>query len=472
MIRSYFGASSVPYAPSSKPSGFSRSGGTEPSFRVTYLVYIERTMPSTDPFIDAKTIESIADRIDTPFYVYSAAELRRRLEAIGSVTDGKTIRARYAMKACSVRRVLEEVRAHDVWLDTVSGNEILRAKRAGFAVGSNPPVMLFTADVFRDNSLEVVVQNNITPTIGTPHMVDELAAAGFEGAVGVRLNPGFGHGHVKQCDTGGPASKHGIWYEDESEFRHGVADRGFKITVLHAHIGTGPGLAEFRTNIERLADFFAERIAGYPDVEAVDFGGGIPHPYRPGAPHFDAAECGQVLRKASVELSSRAGRPIRVEIEPGRYFIAGAAAVVARVRGFSETRTNEKGPGHSYLMVDAGFCDLIRPAMYGSYHRIEVLGKSGGGSLKPQVVAGPLCESGDVFTRDAGELLDPRPLPDCEIGDLVLIRDAGAYGYAMSSNYCSTGRVPQVWVDDGKAFLISRREAVDDIVRTECFEEL
>ena len=429
-------------------------------------------MPATAPFIDAKTIETVADKVGTPFYIYGAAELRRRLEAVGSLTDGDAIRTRYAMKACSVRRVLEEVRTHDVWLDTVSGNEILRAKRAGFAVGSNPPVMLFTADVFRDNSLEIVLQNDITPTIGTPHMVTELSGAGFDGSVGVRLNPGFGHGHVKQCDTGGPASKHGIWFEDESEVRQYITDRGFKITLLHAHIGTGPGIAEFRTNVERLADFFVDRIADYPDVEAVDFGGGIPHPYQPGAPHFDVAECGQALRKASAELSSRAGRPIRVEIEPGRYFVAGAAAVVTRVRGFSKTRTNEKGPGHNYLMVDAGFCDLIRPAMYGSYHHIEVLNRSVGGTLKPQVVAGPLCESGDVFTRDADELLDPRPLPDCEIGDLILIHDAGAYGFVMSSNYCSTGRVPQVWADDGNAFLISRRETVDDLVRTECLEEL
>jgi len=90
----------------------------------------------------------------------------------------------------------------------------------------------------------------------------------------------------------------------------------------------------------------------------------------------------------------------------------------------------------------------------------------------PLVVAGPLCESGDVFTRDAAELLDPRPLPLPRIGDLLVLHDAGAYGVQMSSNYNSIGRAPQVWLEDGRAYLASRRETLEDIIRTECFEPL
>jgi diaminopimelate decarboxylase len=121
-------------------------------------------------------------------------------------------------------------------------------------------------------------------------------------------------------------------------------------------------------------------------------------------------------------------------------------------------------------MVDAGFCDLVRPAMYGSYHHISVLGQGASRKPEPLVVAGPLCESGDVFTRDEHELLDPRPLPCPDPGDLLVLHDAGAYGAAMSSNYVSQGRVAQVLWDDGKAILIARRETVEDLVRTECEE--
>jgi diaminopimelate decarboxylase len=161
-----------------------------------------------------------------------------------------------------------------------------------------------------------------------------------------------------------------------------------------------------------------------------------------------------------------------VEIEPGRYPIAAAGLLVCRVKDLKETQSNAKGPGHKFIMVDAGFNDLVRPAMYGSYHHISIVGKGEGRTPEPQVVAGPLCESGDVFTRDDKELLDPRPLPRPEPGDLLVLHDAGAYGYAMSSNYVSLGRVPQIFWEDGRATLVSRRESVDDVMRAECDERL
>jgi diaminopimelate decarboxylase len=148
------------------------------------------------------------------------------------------------------------------------------------------------------------------------------------------------------------------------------------------------------------------------------------------------------------------------------------AYLVGRVTDVKATRTNQKGPGHEFIMTDAGFNDLIRPAMYGSYHRISVVGAGSGREPEPFVVAGPLCESGDVFTRDEHELLQPRDLPRPDAGDLVVLHDAGAYGAAMSSNYVSLGRAPQVYWENGSARLISRRETLDDIVARECDEAL
>jgi diaminopimelate decarboxylase len=121
--------------------------------------------------------------------------------------------------------------------------------------------------------------------------------------------------------------------------------------------------------------------------------------------------------------------------------------------------------------------DLVRPAMYGSYHQIEILGKEHedpNQAREPIVVAGPLCESGDVFTRGgADEELEPRMLPRPSVGDLLVLRDAGAYGYAMSSNYNSIGKAPQVWAEpDGAVEIISRRETIDDILNAETSERL
>ena len=423
-------------------------------------------------FLDAVDLEAIARRVGTPFYLYDAATLRRRIADVQQIAPGERVQARYAMKACSLRRVLEVVRDAGVWIDAVSGNEVLRARAAGFPAGVTPPVVLLTADVFRDNALDVVLEQRVLPNIGSPAMLDVLHRAGYRGLIGVRVNPGFGHGHVQATDTGGPSSKHGIWADDLSAVRDAAARAGLSIVLLHAHVGSGPQIDEFTANMGRLEHFLTEWVRDFPALEAVNMGGGIPHPYRPEAPTIDLAPVGRALAEAQRRLSEHAGRPLRVEIEPGRYFVAPSAVLVARVTDVKATTTNDKGPGHTFVMVDAGFTDLVRPAMYGSYHHITIHGRGASATPEPLVVAGPLCESGDVFTRDDRELLNPRVLPRPHVGDLLVLHDTGAYGLQMSSHYNSLGRAPQVWLEDGRPHLAARRESLADIVRAECFEPL
>lgn len=427
-------------------------------------------MPAS--FLDHIDLPDLARRVGTPFYVYDAATLRRRIGEVRAIAPGDDIQVRYAMKACSLRRLLQVVNDAGIWIDAVSGNEVLRAMAAGFAPGARPPVIMLTADVFRDNALAVVLEHGILPNIGSPAMLQALQHAGYRGPVAVRVNPGFGHGHVQACDTGGPSSKHGIWAEELDDIRRAAAHAGLPISALHAHVGSGPAIAEFIANMGRLEQFFAERVADFTDLEAVNFGGGIPHPYRPDAPPIDLAPVGHALRAAHQRLCARAGRPLRLEIEPGRYVTAPSAALVARVTDVKATRTNDKGTGHTFVMIDAGFNDLVRPAMYGSYHHITVHGADPHAPLVPLVVAGPLCESGDVFTRDERELLEPRPLPMPRCGDLLILHDAGAYGAQMSSQYNSLGRAPQVWIEDRRAYLAARRETLADVVAAECFDAL
>jgi diaminopimelate decarboxylase len=427
-------------------------------------------MPTLEP--NSYPLATIADEVGTPFYFYDGGELRRRLQRLVELTRGPQLRARYAMKACSSWKVLEAIRAAGLWIDAVSGNEVLRARRVGFAMGNEPPVVMLTADVLRDNALTAVLEHGVLPNVGSPGMIDELRGAGYRGPLAVRVNPGFGHGHVESCDTGGPSSKHGIWHEGLAALRARAADVKLRIVSLHAHVGTGPEIREFDQNMRKLVDVFAALLPEFPDAEAVNLGGGIPHPYRPGAPEYDLAWYRPVLEEAVAKLAAAARRPIRVEIEPGRYPVAGAGLLVCRVKDIKETAGNAKGPGHRFVMVDAGFNDLVRPAMYGSYHHISIVGRGAGRPAEPLVVAGPLCESGDVFTRDDRELLQPRQLPRPDVGDLLVLHDAGAYAAAMSSNYVSIGRAPQVWWDDGRAMLVSRRETLDDIVRTECDERI
>jgi diaminopimelate decarboxylase len=427
-------------------------------------------MPALD--LDSYPLDKLADAVGTPFFLTDGAEVRRRLGRLAALTDGPALQARYAMKANSGWKVLETVRAAGLWIDAVSGNEVLRARRAGFPMGAKPPVVMLTVDVLRDNALTTVLEHGVLPNVGSPGMIGELRGAGYRGPIALRVNPGFGHGHVESCDTGGPSSKHGVWHEALDELRAAASAAKLPIVSLHAHIGTGPQIREFDENMRKLVDVYADLLPRFPDVEAVNLGGGLPHPYRPGAPEYDLAWYRPVLEEAAARLAKIAGHAIRIEIEPGRYPVAAASVLVARVKDIKATSANAKGKGHEFIMVDAGFNDLIRPAMYGSYHHMSIVGKGARRAEEPFVVAGPLCESGDVFTRDDRELLDPRPLPRPDVGDLLVLHDAGAYGAAMSSNYVSLGRAPQLWWDDGKATLVARRESLDDVLRAECDERV
>lgn len=422
-------------------------------------------------------LESLAGRVGTPFYLYDAEALRSNIGRLAQLTDGPGLAGRYSVKANTARKVLEIVREGGIWIDAASGNEVLRALRAGFPGGAEPPVVMLATDVFRDNALDVIREHGVLPSLGSPGMIRELRDAGYRGPISVRVNPGFGHGHVESCDTGGPSSKHGIWPEDLAGVRRAAAGAGLRISGLHAHVGTGPTLQEFDENLRLLVEFFEALIPDFPEAAAVDLGGGFPHPYRPDEAPLDIAGYRPVLEGARDRLSRAAGRAIRMEVEPGRLVTAGTGLLVARVKDVKQTRTNHKGAGHTFVMVDAGFCDLLRPAMYGSYHHIEIVGRGTAGTagatrraepLESCIVAGPLCESGDVFTRDEVELLVPRPLPRPEPGDLLAVQDAGAYGASMSSNYVSMGRAAQVLWGNGRATLIARRETLEDILAAEC----
>jgi diaminopimelate decarboxylase len=425
---------------------------------------------------DPQLLRTLAAKVGTPFWLYDAATIRQRIADVQFMTKAPNVQARFAMKACPATRVLHEMRAAGIWIDAVSGNEALRARRAGFAAGHTPPEICFTADVFRDNALDVVLSEKLLPNIGSPGMVRELAVAGYRGPVSLRINPGFGHGHVNACDTGGPSSKHGIWEADLLAVKDAVEAAGMRVTMLHAHIGSGPQFQELQENLTRLALEFKSLLPSFAHLEAVSLGGGIPHNYRDHGAQVPVEPLHELFTTCHERLAVAARREIRLEIEPGRYYVAPGCTLVARVTDVKQTRTNEKGAGATFAMVDAGFVDLVRPAMYGSWHHIAVVGKDDDDPNTPRepiVVAGPLCESGDVFTRDEHELLQPRLLPRPEPGDLLTIRDAGAYGYAMSSNYNSIGRAPQLWrEEDGSVELISRRETIEDILKAEASERI
>jgi len=270
----------------------------------------------------------------------------------------------------------------------------------------------------------------------------------------VRINPNVGAGHHNHVITGGPESKFGIHCARVDEVKKTVEKYGLKITGVHQHIGSG--ILSPEKFIEAM-DVLLETAGKFDDLSFIDFGGGIGVPYRDDEKRIDVGVLGQKISDEFNRFCNRYGKRLRLVIEPGRYIVAECGYLLATVTAVKQ------GEKHRFVGVDTGFNHLVRPAMYGSYHRI-INGSHVAGETTGQAIAGNICESGDTFTRDENGIVD-RELPVFSEGDIVCICNAGAYGFSMSSNYISRPRPAEILVKQGTSRLIRRRETIEDIFR-------
>jgi diaminopimelate decarboxylase len=399
--------------------------------------------------LDDDFLMLLAREHGTPLWVYDAHVIRERVASL----HGFDV-VRYAQKANGNLGILRLMKRLGVELDAVSAGEIARARAAGFA----PREIVFTADLFDRAALATVVETGVKANLGSPFMIEEFAAARPGADVMLRVNPGFGHGHGRKVQTGGESSKHGIWHAELPAAIERARRRGLRVNGLHVHIGSGSNfehLTRVCASLERLAPLVGA------DLEVVSSGGGLPIPYAENEKPFDVARFTETWLATRERIARALGRTVRLEVEPGRYLVAECGRLLAEVCGAKTSGTPE------YVFVDAGFNELLRPAMYGAYHRITVLGRALDAGAKPRVVAGPLCESGDVFTVDKEGVLAPRLLPDVARGDILCIHDVGAYGAAMSSTYNARPLAAEVLVEDGHARLVRRRQTITEMLDLE-----
>jgi diaminopimelate decarboxylase len=392
----------------------------------------------------------------TPLYVYDAAAIAER---IGRLRAFDVVR--YAQKANSNLAVLDWVRRHGALVDAVSTGEVHRALAAGFPARGDPPPIVYTADVFDREALELVVEQGLAVNCGSPDMIDQLGERAPGGEITLRVNPGFGHGHSRKTNTGGPHSKHGIWHEDLEDAVARAARHRLRVTGVHVHIGSGVDLE----HLARLASACCAlaRRAG-PDVAMISAGGGLPTRYRDDDPELDVDAYFAIWDAERRRLAADLGRPVRLEIEPGRYLVAEAGWLVTEVRAVKRTAE------HRFVLVDAGFNTLARPVLYGAAHPMALApakGASGERPLREVVVAGPLCESGDVFTQAEGGVVRTQEIPEARVGDWLVIGGAGAYGFVMASNYNSKPLPAEVLLRDGKPHLVRARQTAADLIRGE-----
>ena len=402
-----------------------------------------------NPFTPS-TLRRLAAQHGTPLWVYDAATIRHRIAALRAFDT-----IRYAQKANSNTHLLRLMRAQGVQVDAVSLGEVERALASGYGQDG----IVFTADLFDHATLARIVQEGITVNAGSIDMLDQLGAVSPGHRVWLRINPGFGHGHSNKTNTGGEHSKHGIWHAQLPQALQAIRRHGLTLVGLHMHIGSGVDYG----HLEQVCSAMVELVARVDlPIEAISAGGGLSIPYRDGEPTIDTAHYFSLWDAARQRIAAQRGHPIHLEIEPGRFLVAEAGVLLAEVRA-----VKDMGRQH-FVLVDAGFSDLMRPSMYGSHHGIELLPSDDTArALQATVVAGPLCESGDVFTQGEGGVVLTRELPQARVGDLLVLCDAGAYGASMSSNYNTRPLIAEVLVDGDEVRLIRRRQTVAELLALE-----
>lgn len=406
--------------------------------------------------LDSARLHRLATEFGTPLWLYDAAIIRERIAALNAFDH-----IRFAQKACSNTHILRLMREEGVLVDAVSPGEIARALAAGFSSKGGRNEIVFTADLVTEETLDLVVAEEIPMNAGSIDMLRQLGERAPGHRVWLRINPGFGHGHSNKTNTGGEHSKHGIWHTDLPAALAVIAQYGLRLVGLHMHIGSGVDYGHLQEVCGAMVQLV--KLSGQ-DIEAISAGGGLSIPYRDDEASIDTAHYFGLWDAARKQIEAHLGHAVKLEIEPGRYLVAESGLLLTEVRAVKDSGRNH------FVLVDAGFSDLMRPSMYGSFHAISIapaVGDLSGRAMLDCVVAGPLCESGDVFTQAEGGVVETRSLPAPRIGDLLVLHDTGAYGASMSSNYNSRPLIAEVMIEEGAARLIRRRQTIGELLALE-----
>jgi diaminopimelate decarboxylase len=398
-------------------------------------------------------LSAIADAVGTPVYVYSADTIRDRYKRLDSALAGIPHRLHYTLKANSNRALLKVAREMGSGADVVSAGELRRAMLAGFT----PAEIIFGGVGKTPAELEEGIAAGVlfinVESAAELEAIDAISArVGNVTPVGIRVNPEVSleaaHDYIK---TGQKGSKFGIPYEDVLEIaKSALGMKHVRLVALDMHLGSQLSRIEpYRVGTEKLLELVAQlRTAGAKDLAFLDIGGGLGVRYdSEQPPDLDAfaKSIGPMLK----------GTGLTLVMEPGRFIVGNAGALVSRV-----LYRKLSGDKH-YVVADAGMTELLRPSHYGAFHRIEAV-KDMARKVTADVV-GPICESGDFLALD-------RQIVDVEVDDLIAVFDTGAYGYVMASNYNSRPRAAEVLVDGNRFAIVTARESYDDLTRLEVAE--
>ncbi len=390
----------------------------------------------------------LAQKYDTPLYVYDFNEVAKNYEAIKEAFKARKSLIAYAIKANSNLSLLKLLADLGSGADCVSIGEIKRALLAGIP----PYKIIFSGVGKRDEEIAEALEKDILyiniESEAEGDRVEQIAKElGKIARISVRVNPNIDPKTHPYISTGLSENKFGVDI-DTAKRLYLLAKKSPYLSPVGIHFHIGSQLTELNP-IKEASAIVADLVRSLQKIDInikfFDVGGGLGIRYKD-EKTIEPYDYAQAI------LSTLSGLDVTIVCEPGRFIVGNAGVFLTRV--LYEKRTASK----RFIIVDGAMNDLLRPSLYNAYHEVEVVGKEGEG--EPADVVGPVCESGDFLAKD-------RPLPPTEPGDLILVKSAGAYGFVMSSNYNTRPRPAEVAIEEGKDRLVREREYFEDLVEKE-----
>ena len=396
-------------------------------------------------------IKGLVKKYGTPLYVYEEEKIKKKAKVLKESVKYKRRKFLYACKANTNIHIMKILKEEGFGLDVTSPFEMDIGLKAGF----EPEDLLYTGDNISLEEMEYILSKKVLMNVGSLSQLDQYGKLNGGGEISIRLNPDCGAGHHRHTITGGEKSKFGIFYSQEEEVQNRLKEYDLKLVGIHSHIGSG--ILEVK-ELMRAFKIILNSAKVYEGLKMIDIGGGLGIPYREGEEGLDVGIWGEEVGRYFEEFCVGYGEDLELWIEPGRYLVGESGVLLTKVININET------PGYRFVGVDTGFNHLLRPILYGSYHKIWNYTKER--EMKEEVViSGNICESGDILTQEEGGW-QARNLGRIEEGDILGVMDVGAYGYSMASNYNSRPRPMEVLIGEGGAEKVIReRETFQDMMR-------
>jgi len=392
--------------------------------------------------------QELVREFGSPLYVYDEKTLRTRCREMKNLMQYPHFRVNYSAKANTNVELLKIICAEGLDVDAMSPGEMYMELKAGFT----PDQIMFVGNNVSAQEMKFATERGILVSVDSLSQLETLCAVNPGGEVCLRINPEIGAGHHEKVVTGGKKAKFGIAISDLVQAKAIASAADVTIVGLNQHIGSC--FLETEAYVEAAARML-DIAATFPGLRMVDIGGGFGIPYHhQEEQRLDLTHLGEML-DALVDRWTKEHWALTVRIEPGRYIPCESGAILGTVHSVKNNF------GNTFIGTDVGFNVLARPVMYDSFHEIDIVPRTPREEEVyyegPVYIVGNICESGDILAHD-------RAFPQAEVGDLVLVHDAGAYGFTMASNYNSRPLPAEVLLqEDGSVRLIRRRQTIEEL---------